>query len=69
MTNATHPFDALMDITARPPAVFVRGEGSYLWDDSGQALSRLHAGLGGQLPRPFAARHRRCACGAGESCC
>ncbi len=36
MTNATHPFDALMDITARPPAVFVRGEGSWLWDDSGK---------------------------------
>jgi len=36
MTNATHPFDALMDITTRPPAVFVRGEGSFLWDDSGK---------------------------------
>src|SRR3978361_397583 len=36
MTNASHPFDALMDITARPPAVFVRGEGSWLWDDSGK---------------------------------
>jgi acetylornithine/N-succinyldiaminopimelate aminotransferase len=36
MTIATHPFDALMDITARPPAVFVRGEGSWLWDDSGK---------------------------------
>ncbi len=36
MTDATHPFDALMDITARPPAVFVKGEGSYLWDDSGK---------------------------------
>jgi acetylornithine/N-succinyldiaminopimelate aminotransferase len=36
MTNATHPFDALMDITARPPTVFVRGEGSFLWDDSGK---------------------------------
>jgi acetylornithine/N-succinyldiaminopimelate aminotransferase len=34
MTNASHPFDALMDITARPKAVFVRGAGSYLWDDS-----------------------------------
>jgi acetylornithine/N-succinyldiaminopimelate aminotransferase len=34
MTNAPHPFDALMDITARPSAVFVRGAGSYLWDDS-----------------------------------
>jgi acetylornithine/N-succinyldiaminopimelate aminotransferase len=36
MTNATHPFDALMEITARPPTVFVRGEGSSLWDDSGK---------------------------------
>ncbi len=36
MTTATHPFDALMDITTRPPAVFVRGEGSFLWDDSGK---------------------------------
>ncbi|MBR0872696.1 acetylornithine transaminase [Bradyrhizobium tropiciagri] len=34
MTNATHPFDALMDITARPQVVFVRGAGSYLWDDN-----------------------------------
>jgi acetylornithine/N-succinyldiaminopimelate aminotransferase len=36
MSIATHPFDALMDITARPPAVFVRGEGAWLWDDSGK---------------------------------
>src|ERR1700681_4679349 len=36
MTNATHPFDALMEIIARPPAVFVKGEGSWLWDDSGK---------------------------------
>lgn len=36
MTNATHPFDALMDITARPRTVFVRGEGSFLWDDTGK---------------------------------
>ena len=36
MTNAAHPFDALMNITARPQAVFVRGEGAYLWDDSGK---------------------------------
>src|ERR1700682_2269102 len=36
MTIATHPFDALMDITARPAAVFVRGEGSWLWDNSGK---------------------------------
>jgi acetylornithine/N-succinyldiaminopimelate aminotransferase len=36
MSIATHPFDALMEITARPPTVFVRGEGSFLWDDSGK---------------------------------
>ncbi|MGA9088372.1 MAG: acetylornithine transaminase [Bradyrhizobium sp.] len=36
MNIATPPFDALMDITARPSAVFVRGEGSFLWDDSGK---------------------------------
>jgi acetylornithine/N-succinyldiaminopimelate aminotransferase len=36
MTIATHPFDALMEITARPPVVFVRGQGSFLWDDSGK---------------------------------
>ena len=36
MSPASHPFDALMEITARPPIAFVRGEGSYLWDDSGK---------------------------------
>ncbi len=36
MTHVTHPFDALMDITARPQAVFVKGEGGYLWDDGGK---------------------------------
>jgi len=36
MTKPPHPFDALMDITTRPPAVFVRGEGSFLWDNSGK---------------------------------
>jgi acetylornithine/N-succinyldiaminopimelate aminotransferase len=36
MTNATHPFDTLMDITARPQTVFVKGEGAYLWDDNGK---------------------------------
>src|SRR5215475_960255 len=36
MLKVTHPFDALMDITARPKTVFVRGEGSYLWDDTGK---------------------------------
>jgi len=36
MLKVTHPFDALMDITARPQTVFVRGEGSWLWDDTGK---------------------------------
>jgi acetylornithine/N-succinyldiaminopimelate aminotransferase len=36
MNIATHRFDALMNITARPPAVFGRGEGSFLWDDNGK---------------------------------
>jgi acetylornithine/N-succinyldiaminopimelate aminotransferase len=36
MTHAAHPYQALMNITARPQAVFVRGEGAYLWDDAGK---------------------------------
>ena len=36
MTEAIHPYDALMNITARPPTVFVKGDGAYLWDDSGK---------------------------------
>ncbi|HLJ01579.1 MAG TPA: acetylornithine transaminase [Bradyrhizobium sp.] len=36
MIDATHPFDTLMEITARPKTVFVRGEGSFLWDDGGK---------------------------------
>jgi len=36
MTKTTLTFDTLMEITARPPIVFVRGEGSYLWDHSGK---------------------------------
>ncbi len=30
------PIQSLMEITARPPQVFVRGEGSYLWDNEGR---------------------------------
>ena len=36
MTHDAHPYAALMNITARPQAVFVRGEGAYLWDDAGK---------------------------------
>jgi acetylornithine/N-succinyldiaminopimelate aminotransferase len=30
------PFHALMDVAARPPLVFVRGEGAWLWDHQGR---------------------------------
>jgi len=36
MTKAASAFDALMEITARPPIIFVKGEGSYLWDHTGK---------------------------------
>jgi acetylornithine/N-succinyldiaminopimelate aminotransferase len=36
MPEAAHSFDVLMDITARPTTVFVRGEGSWLWDAEGK---------------------------------
>jgi len=36
MLTASHPYDALMDITARPRTVFVQGNGSWLWDDTGK---------------------------------
>ena len=36
MNIATLASHALMNITARPPVVFVRGEGSYLWDNQGK---------------------------------
>ncbi len=36
MLTASHPYDVLMDITARPRTVFVQGKGSWLWDDNGK---------------------------------
>jgi acetylornithine/N-succinyldiaminopimelate aminotransferase len=36
MQLADFPLDALMEITARPPLVFVRGAGSWLWDHEGR---------------------------------
>jgi acetylornithine/N-succinyldiaminopimelate aminotransferase len=36
MTDVMHPYHALMEITARPEHLFVRGEGSFLWDDAGK---------------------------------
>ena len=36
MTTAKPAFDALMEITSRPPIVFVKGQGSYLWDQTGK---------------------------------
>src|ERR1700729_2238001 len=34
--KVTNPYHALMEITARPGQVFVRGEGSFLWEDPGK---------------------------------
>ncbi|MEO8157990.1 MAG: acetylornithine transaminase [Betaproteobacteria bacterium] len=36
MKFADFPVKALMDITSRPPLVFVRGEGSWMWDHTGK---------------------------------
>ncbi|HZM47471.1 MAG TPA: acetylornithine transaminase [Burkholderiales bacterium] len=36
MTFEAFPTHALMEITSRPPLVFVRGEGSWLWDHEGK---------------------------------
>ncbi|MFO1321639.1 MAG: acetylornithine transaminase [Burkholderiales bacterium] len=36
MAFQDYPSNTLMDITARPPIVFVRGEGSWLWDHTGK---------------------------------
>jgi acetylornithine/N-succinyldiaminopimelate aminotransferase len=36
MTNAADPYHALMNITARPQTVFVKGKGAHLWDDKGK---------------------------------
>jgi acetylornithine/N-succinyldiaminopimelate aminotransferase len=36
MNGHTHATHALMEITIRPPAVFVKGEGSWLWDHDGK---------------------------------
>ena len=36
MNLEDHPLDALMEITARPDVVFVRGEGAWLWDHTGR---------------------------------
>ena len=67
MTIATHPYDALMDITARPHTVFVTRRRLLSVGRQRQALSRFHPGLGGELPRPFAGRRRGRAGGAGKA--
>src|SRR5215813_11945798 len=36
MQLSEFPLDALMEITARPPLVFVRGEGSWIYDHEGR---------------------------------
>ncbi len=36
MNFSEYPLHALMEITARPEFVFIRGEGSWLWDNEGR---------------------------------
>jgi len=36
MDLKNYPLDALMEITARPGIVFVKGQGSWLWDNAGR---------------------------------
>src|SRR3982075_1964762 len=36
MTSKSFPFHSLMEITQRPSNVFVRGEGSWIWDATGK---------------------------------
>ena len=36
MEFSEYPSHALMEITARPDLVFLRGEGSWLWDNQGR---------------------------------
>ena len=67
MTNATHPYDALMDITARPKTVFVRGEGSYLWDDSRKRYLDFVQGWAVNCLGHSPAGDRRRACRAGQA--
>jgi len=54
-----------MDITARPPVVFVRGEGSFLWDDGGKRYLDFIQGWA-VFPGPFATGHRGGAGGTGK---
>lgn len=44
MNSNAYPLHALMDITERPPNVFVRGEGSWLWDHMGKRYLDLVQG-------------------------
>ena len=49
--TSTSSFDSVMDITPRPPIVFVAGQRLVADRQRGPQLSRLHPGLGGELPR------------------
>ncbi|MEA2728836.1 MAG: acetylornithine/N-succinyldiaminopimelate aminotransferase, partial [Acetobacteraceae bacterium] len=51
------PFDAVMDITPRPPIVFVAGQGSWLTDSNGRRYLDFIQGWAvnclGHSPRPI----------------
>jgi acetylornithine/N-succinyldiaminopimelate aminotransferase len=56
-TVSTNPFDAVMDITARPPTVFVSGRGSWLTDSEGKSYLDFIQGWAvnclGHSPQPI----------------
>jgi acetylornithine/N-succinyldiaminopimelate aminotransferase len=58
MQLADFPLSALMEITARPPLVFVRGEGSWIWDHAGRRYLDFVQGWAvnalGHCPKPIA---------------
>lgn len=55
--NSTNPYSAVMDITSRPPIVFVQGEGGWLTDDQGRRYLDFIQGWAvntlGHSPKPI----------------
>ena len=69
-TELQKPSDHLMNLTARPRAVMVRGQGSYLWDASGRRYLDFVQGwavnaLGHAAPRAVGS-HLASGCNAPE---
>src|SRR5262245_51480638 len=52
-------FAALMEISRRPPVVFVEGRGSWLTDQEGKKYLDFILGLGSQLSGPLSYNNRQ----------